>query len=570
MWPLIRPGKDTVRVEPLRGAVRRGDIVLAQVGEAYVLHRVVGVGSGCCTLLGDNALVPERGVSLDSIVGRMTCVWRDERPVAWERGMWWALPRLWRCTRPVRRLAAWLRRATGAVRRVCRSRRGTCVPCGGREAACEPQDRQTLVVAYALMDAIACGLRGATASDLPGGCTWEDVWRLARANSVEAMSWFGVRDRGDLSPELRRTWERAAQLSLLRRTRFEVEREAIFAELDAAGVATMPLRGSLLAAYYPHPEMRTMADNDFLYAFVEDAPAGLRPAGATPRERAARRDAAMRAVERVMRGRGYEVKGVGSGVHDIYTKPPSFNFEPHRMLVAPDSPHAVFFDNPWARAERVEAGSLRFAMDATDEYLYLIAHAHKHARQAGTGLRIVPDVRVFWDARGSAVDADRLASALDELGLTAFERRLRTLADTLLAQPAPPQPMGERAVQERVPRRSQLRRQDENLLVYLVTSGAYGTHERMVDNALVRAAGRTPAGAGEALRIRARYLAARLLDRAAVESRFPRASRHAVLLPALQVARWVGGIWRDPAKLARELSLVHRFRGDDRGPDVLR
>ena len=130
----------------------------------------------------------------------------------------------------------------------------------------------------ALAQLMRVGMLGAPLEGLPAlqdGATWENVRVLAKHDSVEAIAWAGLDEaaRSALPEELRHAWGAAADLTLLRQLQFDVERERITARMEAGGLSWLPLKGVLIAGYYPQPGLRSMSDNDILYGFVEPEPA---------------------------------------------------------------------------------------------------------------------------------------------------------------------------------------------------------------------------------------------------------------------------------------------------------
>ena len=73
MRPLLRAGRDLFTVKK-KGTerCRAGDVVLFRHAGNVVLHRVVELKEGGYVCLGDNAILPERGVTDADILGVMT------------------------------------------------------------------------------------------------------------------------------------------------------------------------------------------------------------------------------------------------------------------------------------------------------------------------------------------------------------------------------------------------------------------------------------------------------------------------------------------------------------------
>lgn len=407
-----------------------------------------------------------------------------------------------------------------------------------------------------LIHLIDCALHDRTPEPIGALADWRRVGRLAAHNSVEAMTGLAALRAPGAPRELAAAWREKANETLYRRLQFDAERETVFAALAQEGLSYLPLKGSVLADYYPHPEMRSMADNDFLYGFVEplgdaantgaqDAPVtGWRVVGTSEREREQSMERGISAMVRVMERLGYRTVSTHAGCHESFEKPPCFFFEPHRRLMAPASPMASYYENPWARARQDEHEPHLFRFGASDEYVYLLAHAFKHFDQAGCGIRYVVDLRVFVDARGSELDWPYIDKQLEALGLTDFERASRGLADAAFC--------GQSTADG-----AELTEDETRLAAHLLGSGTYGTHAQLVERKLARELVRHD---GNARAARRSYLWGRVTDPEAIRALFPRASRHRALYPLLVLARLVVKGAGGPGKVAAELRQLHRAR----------
>ena len=100
--------------------------------------------------------------------------------------------------------------------------------------------------------------------------------------------------------------------SALKSATMDMEMDALFAELDAAGIWHMPLKGTVLQHLYPVYGMRQMSDHDILFD-------------------ATRADD----VRAIMEGLGFGTAYFGTSDHDVYHKEPMCNFEMHRSLFDP-------------------------------------------------------------------------------------------------------------------------------------------------------------------------------------------------------------------------------------------
>lgn len=79
MLPLLRQGRDSVALRRVDTSIRKNDILFYQRPDgSFVLHRVRSVMLDELTMWGDNQTTPERGVSPDWVIGRVTRIFRDD------------------------------------------------------------------------------------------------------------------------------------------------------------------------------------------------------------------------------------------------------------------------------------------------------------------------------------------------------------------------------------------------------------------------------------------------------------------------------------------------------------
>lgn len=403
----------------------------------------------------------------------------------------------------------------------------------------------------ALAQLMRSGMLGAPLEGLPAlqdGATWENVRALAKHDSVEAIAWAGLGEaaRAALPEELRKSWGSAADLTLLRQLQFDVERERITAQMEADGLSWLPLKGVLIGAYYPQPGLRSMADNDILYGFVEPEPdgRGFRIKGATEAERAETVERGTEAIVGIMEGLGYRGEHVGASKDDCFYKEPMFNFEMHRGLMAgldEDIPElCAYYKNPWLRARRDPADPLRFTFSPADEYLYFLAHAYKHFSRAGCGVRFIADEWVLLGHYGDELSGSYLEGELEKLGLAEFDRLVRDMAQAVFG--------GEGEVPK-------LTDDQQRLWLYLLGCGTYGTLENRVANRLEELA-KEGKSAGAA---RAEYLGSRFIPSYEWCCCYhPVLRGRKWLYPGFLVFRALRGIAVHPGRLLGELRVILR------------
>lgn len=387
---------------------------------------------------------------------------------------------------------------------------------------------------------LRCSLRGEPPEKKPEGVSWKHVLALAERNGVDATCWPAASKCEDLPDEVRSRWRSDADLCLYRYLAFSEERASVLAGMEERGLSHLPLKGILLAELYPEPGMRPMADNDILYGYVEPDPRGgfrIRGGDDAARERSARE--ATDAMAAFMKARGYELASLHAGNHDSFHRAP-FNFEMHRRLVSPSSPHAAYYENPWSRAAQDPGNPFACSFSDEDAYVYLIAHAFKHFDGSGCGVRLLADIKVFLGAKGARMDREYVRAQLGELGLSEFEGRMRRLADAALGDAGP---MGA---------------EDEGLLLFMLGCGTYGTLQVRVERKLAD----LEAASGGPRSAKLRYLAGRIVpDMDTIRDAFPAFYRHKILLPLFPLYRLYRLCRRlavEPSAIVGELEVLRR------------
>ena len=90
MLPFFRSGS-TITLRPIKEYdIRKYNVVMADAGHAFVVHRIIGVDDDCITLLGDGNYIGTERVTRDKIYGVVDCsplhlffakIWLWLRPV---------------------------------------------------------------------------------------------------------------------------------------------------------------------------------------------------------------------------------------------------------------------------------------------------------------------------------------------------------------------------------------------------------------------------------------------------------------------------------------------------------
>lgn len=334
---------------------------------------------------------------------------------------------------------------------------------------------------------MSCGLNGVAASAArvgrmaSSGALDGRVRALATAHQVLTLCAAALRTAGPLDA----AWASEENARTYRLVMFAVERDAVLADLGRRGIRHMPLKGSVLAGWYPSATMREMCDVDVL---VEPG--------------------SERAVRDVMLARGFSPLHVGGGHDDSYARD-FLNFEMHHHLFGTleQADLAAYYEDVWDRLEPDPAAAEPCAWRMRDEdfYAYVTLHAFKHYVLAGFGLRTLADEAVLTRRFADAIDWDDVQATVAAFGAGSFERTLRSLA-TLLFDPAllagdgagldalltAGAGAGLPAEKRTAGADSGLPAEEWAMLVHVVASGTYGTTEQATRQRVLNEFGENP------------------------------------------------------------------------------
>lgn len=288
---------------------------------------------------------------------------------------------------------------------------------------------------------VSCAVSGVTPDgSRVAGMDLDALYKLACRHMLAATVAPALKAAGIQDERFSHDFEHSA----LKSGTMDMEMNAIFAELDAAGIWHMPLKGIVLQHMYPIYGMRQMCDHDILY----DA-------------------SRAKDVRAIMERLGFRTMRFGSGDDDIYHKPPVSNFEMHRTMLGPCRGEKLWAYYRDVR-DRLLGDGYEKHLSPEDFYLYLVAHEYKHYCGFGTGLRSFLDTYVFL--KKEALDMDYVAAEAKKMGLAEFEADNRGLSLRLFS--------GET-----------LTERDREMLDYALSSGASGNYDNRVANGMRKVGG---------------------------------------------------------------------------------
>ncbi len=233
------------------------------------------------------------------------------------------------------------------------------------------------------------------------------VYEQAARHHMRAVTFMSLENAYDISDtQLFYVWKNNKLKAIKNVFSYAVEREKLFRFFDEKGIWYMPMKGIVMQDLYPKMGMREMVDNDILIDIDRRSE-----------------------VKEYMEKNGYTVECFGRDCHDIYSKPPLYNFEIH-VYLCNESTDDVFYNYYLDVKQRLKkdenrAAGLRFS--AEDFYLYSIVHGYKHfAYSGGIGVRMLMDVSVY-NMKYPELDRKYISKELKKLGISEFEEKVRSL-----------------------------------------------------------------------------------------------------------------------------------------------
>ena len=286
---------------------------------------------------------------------------------------------------------------------------------------------------------------------------------------------------------------------------FDKEREELFNYLNNNQINFLPLKGIIVKEYYLDPQSREFADNDILF---DDAKSDL--------------------VKAFFVNKGYEVELYKRSNHDVYLKKPFYNFEMHRALFALAEDNEVFvkyYEN-YLDKTLVKQGYEHYLKDE-DFYIYFTAHTYKHFRNSGCGIRTLIDYYVYL--KNKNLDFDYINKELEKLDLLDFSNKIVNLSNKAFNN----EPLNE---------------EEEEMLLFIASSGTYGTMEHSVSKGIKKKG-------------KFGYFMARVFPPYSFyKSAYQWAYKCPILIPFAWMARFFRILFKNPKRATNELKMISKSK----------
>ena len=330
--------------------------------------------------------------------------------------------------------------------------------------------------------------------------------KFSNSHSLSAFFYKAIKDtKVQIDEQYLPKLEEPYLLNVRKNVFFNRERKALYQYLNQNDIDFLPLKGLVIQGYYLDQDTREYADNDILFDVSNDE-----------------------LVKAFFEKRDYRVNTFRKSHHDTYTKKPFYNFEMHRELFFETEENQIFVDyfKDYLKDSPIKQDKEHYLKDE-DFYIYFTAHSYKHYRIYGCGLRTLIDY--YFYLNNVSLDFTFINNELKKLDLLDFAEKIKALTEKVFSN---------------IP----LTIDEEEMLMYIASSGTYGTLESGVDKG-IQSKGKF------------RYLMSRVFPPLSFyKSAYPWAYKSKVLIPVAWFVRFCRIFFGNRKRMNRELVLIRKYK----------
>lgn len=253
----------------------------------------------------------------------------------------------------------------------------------------------------ALMQLVGAAAQGKAVSGLPDDLDWQKIERLADEQAVQTLLGYALRLSSalDCPAELRESLVSQMRQEAFSNHAWKHSTLQLLAEMNAAGIPALLIKGYAVADCYAAPDCRMSGDTDLL---IE--PKNEKRACA------------------FMKANGFAVeRRWTNGHHDVCQHPQLGCVELHVMLYDEIVEDVWFgridgreFVSESAIEVATQDGSYR-TLGYTDHMIFLMLHLIKHFIMTGMSLRMMLDVALFFSRHAERIDSARFWKTMESL-----------------------------------------------------------------------------------------------------------------------------------------------------------
>ena len=239
---------------------------------------------------------------------------------------------------------------------------------------------------------------------LDDSADWKNILSVAKASHTIPLVCSGIHPQQEMPEDVKKAFLHITYQSMM----VDRSQNAAMYKLETLfrenGIRYMPLKGAVLKALYPNPQMRSMGDLDILIRLDQYG-----------------------SIRKLLLSNDF-AEGKETDHELIWYKKPYTQFELHKHLIPSyNDDYYAYFGDGWKLAEETNV-PCKYAMSVENELIYIFAHFAKHYRDGGIGIRHLIDLWVYRRAYPQ-LNQQYVCGELDKLGLKTFYLNVQKTLD---------------------------------------------------------------------------------------------------------------------------------------------
>jgi len=344
----------------------------------------------------------------------------------------------------------------------------------------------------------------------PDTLTWQEIYAMAKKHSLTTMVLQAANVFShELNDGLYEKWLDRSTKLVAKFVNQEFEESRLSDLLENAKIPHMLLKGAWVRNLFPSPQLREMSDIDILI------PASM----------------ATKAHDLVVSD-GYVFKEECTTSHNTeYVKKPYLILELHTAMLPLESRQSDYYEDIWSKTTKIS--DYRHELSVEQQFIYCIAHMHKHYIYCGIGIRSVLDIFVLLKAYCNQFDIETIRNEFKKLGMEQFAEAVCHIALAWFGK-----------------KEYKLTASEQEIAEDILNSETYGNRSSRTEHIL-----KNEMNQGKSmLSAKRSYLRRRMFpDYNYMKGVFPRMMKSPILLPVGWVARWGKGLFTKKDSMKKEL-----------------
>lgn len=276
---------------------------------------------------------------------------------------------------------------------------------------------------------------------------WDYIYKLCKFHRIDNIIGYLPNQQLKMPENIYQKFQLAKQKGMVREINQHFELQMIIDKFEEYKIENIPLKGSIIKNYYPSPDMRFLTDLDILF-----------------------KNEKAEIVKEALLEIGYQIYEFGVH-HDVYVKEPYMTVEMHRHCNTDNDSLNTLLESVWQRCIKVDDNEYTYEMPIDDYYLFMVGHMAKHFKFGGIGIRMLLDFIVFENKLESLCNRDYIESNLDKANLLTFEKNIKEILRKCLDD--------------------NYQFENDDLINYIINSGAYGTVQNNLNNEILKDGSKT-------------------------------------------------------------------------------